>query len=305
MRKLFGLLLFLPSLLFAQATFKVADDSSSGTYHQMLNEVKEVCSTLDIEEGSNKGGALGNLEALANHEVDAAFMHSDVLLFNAQANPDYKQFQAIAVLYPEDIHVIALRESKTSKPGAFAFGKAQFNTFTDLAGFKVGAAGGGVLTLRLLQGQGQVHYDVVEFQSGSDVLNALKNGDIAAAVFVGGAPLNNVAQLPGSQFKLLSIGADVAGRVGNIYKPSIIKYTNLGGENVQTLAPTAIIATRRFSTPAKIAPQAEFRRCFYDHLAELQEGTGKHRKWSQVDPSNHGDNWYEIPGTGTATTRRR
>src|SRR5271165_4726030 len=181
----------LPSL-FGQSTFLVADDSSSGTYKKMLGEIIGVCSTDDfnIQEAPGvTGGAPGNLDALVNNRAQAAFLHSDVFFANAQADPSYKRFQTLLALYPEPIHVLALRTSKTKKPGTFSFGTQDFNSLADTKGYKVGAAGGGVITARILQGQGEGGFSVTPYDKGDDVISALNNGDIAAAIFVGAAPL--------------------------------------------------------------------------------------------------------------------
>lgn len=122
MKKAVTIALFTVSA-FAQATLRIADDSSSGTYKKMLGEIIAVCSddSFNIAEAAGvTGGAIGNLEALYNNKADAAFMHSDVFFANAQADPSYNKFKTLVALYPEPIHVLALRTSKTKKPGYFS-----------------------------------------------------------------------------------------------------------------------------------------------------------------------------------------
>lgn len=275
----------------------VAADSSSGTYAKMLGEIVGVCNSdkLDIEQAKNGGGAPGNLDALVNNRAQAAFLHSDVYFVNAQADSSYAKFQTLVALYPEPIHVLALTVSKSSKLGSFAFGKQEFSSLADLKGFKVGAAGGGVYTSRVLTGQGEGGFQVVEFNSGGDVIKALAAGDIDAAIFVGAAPLPNLEALPHGMYKVLPIGEQIASRVKGIYRPATINYSNgLTHGPVQTLAPVATLLTRKYSTPAKVAAQREFRQCFYRHLDELKDNGAPN--WQSVDAQDHGVlPWYEIP----------
>ena len=141
----------------AQINVRVADSSSSGTYKKMLGEVIAHCADggLDISEASGvSGGAPGNLDALFNNQADAAFLHSDVFLYHAQADPAYNKFQTLVALWPEPIHILALRASRTAKSGTMGMVKQEFNSLADARGFKVGASGGGVFTAKILNGQG-------------------------------------------------------------------------------------------------------------------------------------------------------
>jgi TRAP-type uncharacterized transport system substrate-binding protein len=298
-----ALLLVSVSAAFSQNQIRVADDSSSGTYKKMLGEVIGVCSTdnFEISEAPGiTGGAPGNLDALVNNRADAAFLHSDVFFANAQADPSYNKFQTLVALYPEQIHVLILRTSKTSKVGSFAFGKQDFNSLTDLRGFSVGAAGGGVYTARILTGQGEGGFTVVPFERGDDVINALNNGQIAAAIFVGAAPLPNLEKLNKSIYRLIPIGEGISSRVAGVYRPSTLNYPGLTNGPVKTLAPVATLLTRKFSTPAKIAAQAKLRDCFEKSIGQLQD-TGS-RNWQDVTPGDHGVlPWLELPTTGATS----
>jgi TRAP-type uncharacterized transport system substrate-binding protein len=180
----------------AQTTIRIAADSSSGTYSKMLGEIIGVCSTDDfniVPASGVTGGAPGNLDALVNNRADAAFLHSDVYTANAQADPTYNRFQTLVALYPEQIHILALRQSKTKKNLVFT---VEFNSLSDLKGYKVGAAGGGVFTARILNGQGEAGYSVVPFDRGDEVISALTNGQIDAALFVGtNGPVKTMAAI--------------------------------------------------------------------------------------------------------------
>lgn len=279
------------------ATIVVADDSSSGTYKKMLGEIIGVCGSdeFSIQEAKGvTGGAPGNLDALINNQAQAAFLHSDVFFANSQADPTYKRFQTLVALYPEPIHVLVLRESKTKKQGTFSFGTVDFNNLSELRGFNVGAAGGGVYTARILKGQGDAGFNVSQYNSGKDVIAALDNGDVAAALFVGAAPLPNIATLDKSKYKLIPIDEAIASKVKGVYRQVTLNYAGLTNGPIQTMAPIATLLTRKFSTPRKVAAQKHLRECFYKHLDELKDNGSPN--WQQVEANDRGVlDWYEIP----------
>jgi TRAP-type uncharacterized transport system substrate-binding protein len=277
----------------------VADASSSGTYAAMVGEIKKFCSgdALTIEEIKVSGGATDNLAALVNNRASLAFLHSDVIFAMSQSDAKYRQLKTLVALYPEEIHILALKNSGIKVGQRLGFGGSEvvFKDLASLNGYKVGAAGGGVYTARILTGQGEGHFDVVPFDSGKELIPALDGGQIQAVIFVGGAPLANVEALDFNRYKLLPITEPMATKVQAIYRPATLSYKNSG--IIRTLAPDAIALTRKYTTPRMVAPQRAFRTCFYEHLDDLRETPGMHPKWQQVDASNHGTwEWYEIPG---------
>lgn len=278
------------------ASIVVADDSSSGTYKKMLGEIIGACDSdeFKITEAKNvHGGAPANLDALVNNQAQAAFLHSDVYFANSQSDPTYKRYQTLVALYPEPIHVLALKQSIT-KAGMLSMSKVEFNTLADAKGYSVGAAGGGVYTARILKGQSDVNFTVVPFDSGKEVIAALDAGTIVAAIFVGASPLPNIAELDKTKYKLIPVGEAIASKVKGVYRPVTINYAGLTSGPIQTVAPMATILTRKYSTPKKVAAQRHFRDCFYKHLDELKDNGSPN--WQQVEAGDRGVlDWYEIP----------
>jgi len=251
--------------------FLVADDSSSQTYKQMFGQIAKFCSTdqFVIQEIDNKGGAQGNFQALLDNKAQAVFVHSDVLVAEGHYNETYRvKYKTLLALYGEDIHIVTLRNSSVTE-GALGFGKLsvggttkEFNALSDFNGYKIGAAGGGIKTIKLLVGEGGAGFTPVEFDRGSDLLPALDNGTVQAVVFVGGAPLPNLMPLT-DKYKLVRVDDSFASRLKSIYRPSQISYTNLKASNVQTLAAIATIVTRVYKTPKFVEQQRALRNCFY------------------------------------------
>lgn len=307
MKKLLSLLFLLPALLFGQSTISIADNSSSGTYHQMVKQLIDVCGDkISVTEVNTDGGAVGNIDKLFNNEVIAAVFHSDVLKAKQNENDDYTKIKTLVALYPEEVHVLALRTSKTKKVGSFSFGYAEFGSLSEIGtGYRVAAAGGGVYTLKILKGFG-AQFDILEMPDGASVMKALDDGTAAAAIFVGGQPLPNIQKLPAGVYKFLPVGAALTDRASGVYRTQgiSISYPNIG--SVNTIAPEATIGTVMKRIPALTQAQANLRACLVDKLPELQDTPGYHRKWQQVDAANHGrlNNWYDLPATTAPTGKR-
>lgn len=294
-----------------QSTLKIAADSSSGTYATNLGQLVDKCSdnSLDIKTvvgqpaGSN-GGALGNFDSLVQNTVDAAFMHSDVYLYNAQGDPSLNKFKTLIAFWPEPIHVIVLANTKTfrtqKKQGTFSFGTEQvpvnFNNLGDLAGFNVAAAGGGVLTGRILSSQGGGNFNVVDAGSGKEVFNKLDSGEVSAAIFVGAAPLPNLVAVQRSgKYRLIPIGENISNKVSNIYRPAKLNYAGLTNGSITTLAPLATLISKSFNTAAKTNAQRKLRACVAAKLGDLQDNGSPN--WQDVTAGDHGIAtipWLEI-----------
>ncbi len=287
----------------------IAADSSSGTYKQMVAEMQQFCSTddLKIELFENTGGAVGNLEALTTNKVNAGFLHSDVAFASAMFDKRYNDYKTLLALYPEDIHILVLRNSKAKVGGLYGVGAStkEFNSLGDLDTFDVGAAGGGVKTMQILKGQGGANFNAISFDKGDDVLSALRDGKIHAAIFVGGAPLPNMEKLSWQEFKLIPVGDSIASRLSAIYRPTKLTYANLHAAQVATLAPMATLLTRVYKTKKFVDAQAAFRKCFYDHLDEMKETPGLHPKWQEVEAWDHGVwEWLSLPGDQEQPTKQ-
>lgn len=284
--------------------FPVAAASSSGTYMEGLEQIQSVCNNeqFEISIVATKGGATENLEQLVNNHASAAFLHSDVIYAKAQKDSKYRNYFTLVNLYPEEIHVLALRNSKETAGGFAGIGAKPvvYKSLESLEGKLVGAAGGSALTASLISGTGEGHFKVKAYDNGDQVMAALNSGEIQAAIFVGGAPLSKITALSADDYKLLPLGDNIIKNLtgdAGIYKPASLSYANLKSDSIGTVSTYAIILTRKYSTPKFVAPQKWFRNCFYEHLVELQETPNTHRKWQEVSASDRGVwQWYEFAG---------
>lgn len=300
MKKQLSIIVF--TLLFAVCAmaqdFLVADGSSSGTYQQFLKEITTACADSPIHfKEIPSSGAIENLDKLVNNEVSAAFMHSDVIYFRGQAE-NLDKFRTLLALFNEDVHFLALAQSKRIVGGHLGFGGSplQLNDISDLKGCKVGAAGGGFITIQVIRLQSQVTYEVVQFGSGKEVMDALNTGTIDCAVFVGAAPLPNIKDL-GKDYKLLPIPSLVSDRLKSVYKPTTITYTKMSPNGISTIAAQCLFVSKTYKSQKMVQQLDDFRKLFYSKLDDLKETPGNHKKWGDVEADERGHwPWLTLPG---------
>jgi TRAP-type uncharacterized transport system substrate-binding protein len=298
MKKLVVLIMVLFSIGHAQQEIAVADGSSSGIYQQIFKEMVKTaaCDQVSFTEVASTG-ALDNLDKVVSNEANACFVHSDILAYRSKTE-DLSNIKTLLALFSEDVHFLAL--NKPWKYGG-TMGMMQkekiFEQISDLDGFNVGAAGGGFITANVVRIQGEIAYKVIQYNSGAEVLAALNKGEIAAAIFVGAAPLPNIKPL-GKEYKLLMVGDASLAKLKSVYHKSTISYITMGGIPTQTIAADCLLITRVYKTPKFANALAAFRESFCTNLDELKETRGTHKAWQQVDCENHGKwAWYTFDGT--------
>lgn len=286
--------LFATFSAFAQAgadqIVKLSAGVSGGTYDKVCADIKSACSVegLQVVCDQSKGGD-DNLDAMVNNRDDGGFVQSDTLQIASQNDPSLgpTKIRVLTPLYPEEVHVVALKDLAKST-GGIGFGKFKLGTTTvalnslgDLEGLKVGAWGGSVTTARTINLLGSVHFDVVPYESDSVALKALQNGEIAAIIAVGGRPLGFVKNL-GPDFKLLKIDSDLAQRV-KVYQPAVVSYAKMNATGVQTVSARSMLVVKNYQSPARRGALTALSSCIRANIGEFKEGTGHHPKWSDVD----------------------
>lgn len=294
---------------FSQETLLVANGSSSGTYEQFLKEIEAAIPDSGIVfKRVPSSGAIENLDKLINNEVSAAFLHSDVIYFRSKAEAGLDQrYKTLLPLFNEDVHFLTLTESKRKTGGTFGYGAKPvvFRDVSDLAGYKVGAAGGGYVTSQVIRLQGEINYQVVQFNSGKELLEALNAGTVDAVEFTGAAPLTILKDL-GPQYRLLPIPSQTIDKLKAVYKPSNVTYNKMSPNGVPTVAAQCLFVAKVYKTPRMVNQLATFRNAFYAHLDELKETPGNHKKWQDVSVDDHGPWPYlELPTNSIAGSASR
>lgn len=284
---------------------KVATGSVKGTYHALFTNIADKCGEKMAMIEVPTSGSLENLDALTGKQVGAAFMQTDVLFASAQGR-DLGNVKTLIAFNPESVHIVALANSGLKTGGTLGFGAKDvvFNAAEDLIGYKVAAAGGSVITAQLIKLQGQLNWTIVPVDSADAALAAVKSGAVQGAVLVGGQPLGNVKAL-GSDYKLLGFRNQTVDLLKTVYVPSKLSYPKLSQGAVSSIATEALLVTRTYNTPDKIAMLATFRKCVQDNVAEWQDADGAHPAWGQVDVNNHGKwAWYDLPTPAVSTKKK-
>lgn len=284
---------------------KVGTGGPKGTYHALFANIAEKCGQEMAMVEVPSDGSLTNLDRLTNKEIGAAFVQTDALFASAQGR-DLGNIKTLVAFHKESVHVVALANSGLKSGGTLGFGAKEvvFNTIEDMAGGKVAAAGGSMITAQLIKLQGQVKVDVVPAKDNDEALSMLKSGQVQAVVMVGGQPLGNVKAL-GPEFKLLGFRPQTIDLLKTVYVADKLSYPKLSQGAVPTLATEALLVTRTVNTPERLAVLGNFRSCVYKNVAEWQDADGAHPAWAQVDVNNRGKwAYYDLPATVKAQSKK-
>lgn len=299
MKKIFACLALAAVVLLPTAhaqQLRIATGKAGDTYSSMLRQISARCAgdVSMVEVPST--GSNDNINQLVGNQVNAAFVQSDVLWLRSRTE-DLADVKTLLALHPEQVHVVALANSGIKEGGTLGIGAKTvvLNDITSLAGRNVGAAGGSLVTAQVIRLQSEIPFQVVPMENGDAVLAALQTGKIAAAFFVGGAPLGTVNKL-GPEYKLLSIPAPVMEKLKGVYRPARLNYQRMNAAGITTVATDALFVTRQYKTPKMTQGLAKLRQCTLASVDELKETTGTHPAWRYVDPANKGKwAWYELP----------
>lgn len=288
---------------------KIATGGAGNTYSTVLREMAGACKDeLQITE-VNSAGSIANLELLLANQINGAMIQIDVLFSQANTQ-DLTQYRTLVNLFPEEVHVVAPAQSKLKAGGMLGVGAkpVEFNTINDLAGHRIGAAGGSVRTADLIRLQSQIAFKVVDFPDNKAVQAALDAGQIEAALYVGGQPLGSVKDL-GPEYKLVAFPEQVQGLLKNVYRPGRLNYTKMGraGAGIPTVATEAALVVQSYKTPKMVAALSAFRNCVLDKVEEQRETLGTHPAWKRIpaaqntDPATRGKwPWLDLPSAAPA-----
>ena len=274
---------------FVQDAVVISTGGPKGTYSSFFKSIQAICGdTVQLIEKPSAGSD-ANIDNLINKQADAAFVQSDTLQFTAMNDPraSDSQLRVLLPLYPEEVHVVALKDLSKTSGGLSLFGKnlggtkTQLNSLADLEGVNVGAWGGSYTTARAISYLGGVKYETKQYDDDKKALAALNAGEIAAIIAVGGQPLGFAAGL-NTSYKLLKIDSGLADKV-KAYQKARVNYRNLGADSTETVAARSMLIVKNYSTPARREKLAALKRCIVANIGDFKEGTGHHPKWNDVD----------------------
>lgn len=283
---------------------KVATGGVKGTYHALFVDIASKCGDQMAMIEVPTSGSAENLSKLTGKQAGIAFTQTDALFALAQGQ-DLGNVKTLVAFNRESIHIVTLANSGLKSGGTLGFGAKPvvFNSAEDLAGMNIAAAGGSLITAQLMKSQGQIAWTIVPVKDNDEGLAMLKAGQVQAVIMVGGQPLGGVSAL-GTDYKLVGLRPNTIELLKSVYVADKLSYPKLSPTAITTVATEALLVTRTFNTPDKLAMLSSFRKCVVDHVAEWQDADGAHPAWSQVDVNNHGKwQYYILPET--ATTKKK
>lgn len=268
----------------AQADLSISTGSKTGTYAAFAKDIQSVCEDrvrLNLYESTGSDQNLFRLEKKEKPAADLAFVQLDTLSYAAMTDPEDasdSDIKALFVLYPEEVHVIALSKLKVGGHLGF-FGEAPKDV-TQLAGKRVGAWGGSFTTAKVINAQTLLGIDVVKLNNQKEGLAALNDGQVAALIYVAGQPDSFISGLNRDEYTLLEVPQAISAKA-SFYAPARLNYPQFG--TVPSISVKSLLVTRNFRTAEKKQEISTLKQCVIDHLDELKEGDF-HPKWKFVDP---------------------
>lgn len=131
--------------------FVISTGAAGNTYDTMVRQLAKACqSEVDWPiMGQPSSGSMESIDRLVNNVVPAAIVQTDVLTYRSRQD-DLSHIKALFALHAEEVHVLAL--SETRKVGGIAgFGGTALDTIADLRDRKVGAWGGSFITAQVIR----------------------------------------------------------------------------------------------------------------------------------------------------------
>lgn len=241
---------------------RIAAGAAAGTYAQVAEGIARVLEGVGASvEPIATSGALQNLALVASGQAELAIVQEDLLLealSRPGTAPVVARARLIAPLFAEEVHLVGAAAQAGPLGLRFGLGEAGSGTF--------------LTARRLLRQLGVAGHEVTGVAADrATTLAALEAGELDAAWFVGGQPLEFLVGL-GHPFVSLS---DQPGYAAATLRPE--SYPQLA-EPLTTVATRALLVCRFDLDPELVAAITE---ALFANRQNLAQG---HAKWTELDP---------------------
>jgi uncharacterized protein len=271
-----------------QGTVAIISGGVNGTYIRIASDLAAVLDKSDqlrILPIAGKGSVQNITDLLYLRGIDIGIVQSDVLGYVRKENlhPNIEQrIRYVTKLYNEEVHILA-REDVGQLP--------------DLAGKKVNvdvAGSGTAMTASILFDMQGVKVEPTNFDQAL-ALEKLKNGEIAAMVYVAGKPTDLFRKIEGNSnlhFVPMPLTADLL----QIYLPSSITHDDYpalvaDGQSIDTVAVGAVMAVYNWEPNGERYKRvAAFVDAFFDGFGEFLNPP-RHPKWQEVNLATQLPGW--------------
>lgn len=294
---------------------EISSGQEGGTYQKFMSQAADLChNEVQTHITLSPNGSEGNIDALQSNSVSIAPVQGDYLYLASQTQ-DLSNLKTALVLFPEQVHIVTLIESKHMVGGKMgtSFGQhaLQIDTLADLGpGTTVGTSGGGKVTSQLIKQWANLGYTIVPFPDAKATLNAMIAGQIDAAIVVGAAPMDLFrgasADLK-NRIKFVSIPDSIIPSLKS-YIPSKVGYPGINnGVAAQTVSVQSVLITQNYGKKSPMAPAVyAFKQCLLEHAEEKAGTTGSHPAWRYIkaDSVPKWPAWEYDPATAATPVKK-
>ncbi|MBV9116703.1 MAG: TAXI family TRAP transporter solute-binding subunit [Acetobacteraceae bacterium] len=280
-------------------TVEVVSGGVDGTYIRIATDLSSVLDAGDqlrVLAVVGRGSLQNVSDVLYLRGIDIGLVQSDVLAY-AKINHLYpgleKSLQYISKLYDEEVHVLARPEIKAIE---------------DLAGKKVNVdvrgSGTAMTASVLFQGLGVAAEPTYDTQQTA--LEKLKNGEIAALVYVAGKPAKLFSGL-GADTGLHFLSVPLAERLADTYLPAELDHDSypalVADKPVDTIAVGSVMAVFAWSPRTeRYARVSRFVDAFFSKFQQFLQPP-HHPKWHEVNLAAQVPGWTRFAPAKAALDR--
>ena len=296
MKKLFSFVLlcvFLCSGVAYAQQAKISSGGKGGAYHTMTNQLIAMCATdgsvVNVEQN---GGSPATITDIVNNKAAGGLVQFDVLWMRSR-NQDLTSIKTLIPMHREQVHVVVLNKD-VKQGGVMGFGGTTtvLNDVRSLKGLTVAAQGGSVYTAQAINQLSGLGFGIQsDYKKGDEVLAAVREGKVHAAIFVGGAPMEAIGKL-GREFRLLPFDAQTIDKIKDVYRPKSVVYENLSTTGTPTVEVDALFVVNDYKSVKMSTTLNKLRTCIKDNIDDLRETDGSHPAWRSVNlVSNERPKW--------------
>lgn len=258
----------------------LASGIKDGTYFRMVKQMAETCGTGGIVANKEQpGGSPSTITDILNNNVAGGVVQFDVLWMRSN-NQDLTSIKTLFPLHREQVHIVV--QNKDLKSGGFmgiGGDKIVLNDDRNLKGLTVAAQGGSAYTAQAINQLTGTGFNIrTEFADSNAALDAVRKGDVAAAILVGGAPMKAIQSL-GRDLRLLPISPASAEKLKGVYSQRTVVYENLGTAGVPTVEVDSLLVVNNYRSAKMKSSLTAFRECIKTAVEDIAETPNTHPAW--------------------------
>jgi len=284
---------------FAQTVLEVPTGDSSGSYFRFVTEAASACKSDGyVVTPKVSSGSSANLDALLSNDAGVSIVQMDVAELNRNQR-DLTSLRVLLPLFPEQAHFITranFGKKKVATVGGVALSIGKFSmsgeeiilkTVADLQGMTVAAAGGSLVTGKMLAhpSVGNLPMNLVEVKSSAEAVDGVLKGDYDAAILVTAQPSGVLTNLKGrmAELKLLPVPAELLARLKMIYpNQDSLTYPTLGSGVPTFQIMSSMLVTNYSATSPMGKALASFRKCILDNAEDIASTPKTHPAWRYI-----------------------